>query len=67
MKRVICKSGIEGWQSRLREAYDSFEEFKRYCELYDLHTKLDYKTPEAAWAFNPIIQGSVNPSDYRRA
>lgn len=65
MKRVICKSGIEGWQCRLKKNYGSFGEFKGYCEVQGLHTRLGFKTPAAAWKANPLIQGSVIPDDYR--
>jgi hypothetical protein len=67
MKQVKCKSGLTGWQARLRKVYDSFVEFSRLCEIYNLHIRLGYKSPETAWRYNPTIQGSVNPSDYRKA
>ena len=64
MKRVICKSGIKGWQMRIRKAYASCEEFISYATTYGLHTRLGFETPEAAWEANPLIQGSVIPADY---
>lgn len=64
MKRVKCKSGIEGYQCRLQENYTSLEEFIQYSETFGLHKKLGYETPEKAWNDNPVIQGSVNPSDF---
>ena len=63
-KTVICKSGIRGWQGKLRDQYDSFEEFESWCQTYNLHIRLGYKTPRGAWMSNPVIQGSVNPDDY---
>lgn len=66
MKRVICRSGLRGWQARLRSVYSSFEEFSSYCELYGNHTRLGYASPVTAWRANPVVQGSVNPTDYRR-
>lgn len=66
MKRVKCKSGIEGWQCRLQENYTDFTEFQIYAELWLLHLRLSYKTIRGAWRANPLIQGSVNPSDFRR-
>jgi hypothetical protein len=66
MKQVVCKSGLKGWQGRLRTMYASFEEFNNYCAIYNNHTRLGYKNPENAWRFNPLIQGSVNPGDYRK-
>lgn len=66
MSRAKCKSGLEGWQGRLQENYVHFAEFKMFAELYDLHHKLGYVTPKAAWEANPVVQGSVNPSDFRK-
>ena len=54
------------WKSKLRKVYANLEEFKAYCEIYNLHTRLGYKTPENAWRYNPMIQGSTNPSDYKK-
>lgn len=65
-KQVKCKSGITGWQDRLRKVYSSFEEFESYCAIYGIHIRIGYKSPAAAWKFNPLIQGSVIPSDLRR-
>ena len=66
MKQVICKSGLVGWRGRLQENYVSFGEFKSYCGMYKLHTRIGFATPEAAWKANPLIEGSVNPDDLRR-
>ena len=64
MKQVICKSGLKGWQDRLRSNYDSLEEFKAWSDIYGLAKRLGFKTAEAAWKANPTVQGSVEPSDY---
>jgi hypothetical protein len=53
-----------GWRSRLRNVYMDFEDFKNYCEYYNIHKRLGYKTPESAWRYNPMVEGSVNPRDY---
>jgi len=66
MIEVKCKSGLTGWQERLQKVYDSREEFIACSEMYGLHTRLGFKTPEDAWEMNPLIQGSVEPSDYCR-
>jgi hypothetical protein len=63
MKIVKCKSGIKGWQCRLQKNYESFEEFKSYSETFGIAERLGFKSPEEAWKKNPIIQGSVIPSD----
>ena len=65
-KQVRCNSGLMGWQARLRTVYSSFEEFKSYSEMYGNHRRLGFKTPETAWRANPLIQGSVDPCDYRK-
>jgi len=66
MKRVKCQSGLSGWQSRLRSVYSSFEEFEAYSGLYGIYGRLRYSSPEAAWEANPVVQGSVIPSDYKK-
>lgn len=67
MKHVKCKSGLTGWQCRLRANYDrSFAQFESYDRTYNLAKRLGYKTAANAWKANPLIQGSVNPSDFRK-
>jgi hypothetical protein len=63
---VRCKSGITGIRYRLQDSYSSFEQFEDYCEIYNLHTRLGYKTPKSAYRNNPMIESSVNLSDFRR-
>lgn len=52
------------WTSRLRANYADYEEFEHYSDTYGLHTRLGYKTPQAAWEANPMVKGSVNPEDF---
>jgi hypothetical protein len=66
MARVICRSGLGGWRCRLRRNYASFAEFEAYSETYGLHGRLGFKSAEAAWEANPVVEGSVEPSDFRR-
>ena len=66
MKRVICKSGLSGWRARIQENYSCFAEFKSYSVNYGLHTRLGYKSLKALWIANPLVEGSVNPSDFRK-
>jgi hypothetical protein len=66
VKTVTAQSGLKGWRGHLQENYAHFAEFKMYSELYDLHHRLGYKTPKAAWNANPEVEGSVHPSDYRK-
>ena len=66
MKRVICASGIEGWQCRLRENYEGcFDAFRAYDEIYGIAGRLGFETAPAAWEANPVIPGSVIPEDLR--
>lgn len=66
MKTIKTKSGITGYRCRLQENYSSFREFENYSEIYGLHIRLGYKSAKTAWAKNPTIEGSTNPSDYRK-
>ena len=66
VKEIRCKSGVMGSRYRLRYCYNSFEEFKGLCDILNLHGRLGYKTPETAWRYNPMVESSVNPSDYRK-
>lgn len=63
MKRVKCKSGLIGWQCRLRQTYGTLEEFADYCRVYAIDHRLGFASPEEAWGCNPIIKGSIIPSD----
>jgi hypothetical protein len=65
MKQVTCWSGIKGWRERLQKVYASCDEFIHYSELYSLHIRLGFHTPEEAWTANPLIEGSVIHTDYR--
>jgi hypothetical protein len=62
-----CPSGLTGWKARLQTVYSSLAEFESYAEIYALHTRLGYRSPRSAWRANPMVRGSVNPSDYGRA
>lgn len=67
VRRVKCDSGLPGWQCRLRENYSSYDEFEAFSETYGLAERLGFDSPLDAWDANPLIQGSVEPSDYRVA
>lgn len=70
--RVRCKSGVMGWRTRLRNIYAvtgvnaGFDEWLSYSAAYELSNRLGYKHARAAWNANPVIEGSVNPSDFRK-
>jgi hypothetical protein len=61
-----CKSGLTGWQGRLHTVYLDLDEWKAYCRNYGLHRRLGYRSAVATWRANPVVQGSVDPSDYRK-
>ncbi len=66
-KQHKCDSGITGWKGKLQDQYSDFAEFEHLCEIYSIHTRVGYKTPQEAWDANPVIQGSVIPSDLRKS
>ena len=63
---IKCKSGLRGWQGRLREVYRNFDEFEAYCATHAIHMRLGFKDIRQCWLKNPKVQGSVNPADLRR-
>ena len=64
MKRITkCKSGLTGWQCKLQKNYENFLQFEAYCETYNIHKRLGFKTAMEAWSKNPVIRGSVLPDD----
>lgn len=65
-RRVFCASGLPGWRAHLQQNYSSLEVFKAWDETYGLHGRLGFKTSEEAWEANPVIEGSVDPKDFRR-
>jgi hypothetical protein len=64
--RVRCKSGLIGWRTRLQNNYDDFDEWEHWSDIYGLASRIGYGTASAAWACNPIVEGSVNVSDFRK-
>jgi hypothetical protein len=65
MKRVKCDSGIMGWKDRLQKVYHNFEEFQSYSQMYGISKRLGFKSDQAVWKKNPIVQGSVNTTDLK--
>ena len=61
--QAVCESGLIGWKCNLQENYNSFQEFKEFCRVYAIHTRLGYKSMKKAWEENPLIKGSSIPSD----
>ena len=57
---------MKTWTSRLRKVYSSFDEWKKFDEIYGLHERLGYKSTLTAWRANSIIGGCADPNDYGR-
>ena len=64
--RVRCKSGLMGWRTRLRNNYWNAREWSINSDTFGLAERLGYKSGTDAWNANPVIEGSVEPSDFRR-
>jgi len=63
---VKMRSGITGWRTRLQNNYANRAEFREYAETFGLMNRMEgYIFVADAWNDNPIIEGSVNPSDFR--
>lgn len=63
--KVVCESGIRGWRDYLQANYEDQELWIMYSETYGLAHRLGYESAEEAWDDNPLIEGSVIPSDFR--
>lgn len=65
-KQVQCDSGMQGTSISLHENYDnSFSIFADYCQDLGIHERLGFASPVEAWKYNPVIQVSTIPSDFR--
>ncbi len=62
----IKKQLNEMWKDRLQNIYSNKEEWLRYDENYGLSQRLGYDDPNQAWEENPLIQGSIDPKDYKK-
>ncbi len=50
----------------LQSCYDNFQEFESYDNIFSLADRLRFKGELIdLWNMNPVIQGGVNPSDYK--
>jgi hypothetical protein len=56
----------EMWKARLQDNYENrFDIWEKYDETYGLAERLGFKSAKEAWDANPIIQGSVDPKDFK--
>lgn len=65
MKAITLPSGRRGWRAHLQENYVNFSEFNNHCSNYLFHERLGFSTPASAWKANPIVQGGIDPSDFK--
>lgn len=64
-KRLAVNNYVaRGWHDKLRNVYANKEEWIAYAEMYGLHKKLGFDTPEEAWDENPHIKGGTDPGEY---
>jgi hypothetical protein len=63
--RIRTFTGIMGWRGKLQVVYRTLNEWKFYARTYKLHRKLR-GSMQGLWNENPVIEGSVNPLDFRR-
>lgn len=64
MRRVRCKSGQMGMRQRLQARYEfNYDAWESYSNMYGLAQRLGGETKEL-WDKNPIVDSSVNPSDF---
>lgn len=56
-----------GSRYHLRYAYTDFSEWEQFSDIYGLAKRLGYDSALDAWVANPIVEGSINPSDFRVA
>jgi hypothetical protein len=65
MRHVRCLSGVRGERYFLHEGWDSLQDYKQYDSLYRLSKRLGFKKAKEVWNLNPVVESSVNPSDFR--
>jgi len=63
MRRVRCRSGLMGWQERLQKVYGSLQSFRQWNSLYGIAKRLGFRSAVSAWRANPVVRGSVSPTD----
>lgn len=61
---ITLRSGRKGWRHRLRDNYhNDFSAWETCADCYGLADRLGMSIEEA-WEENPIIEGSVDPTDF---
>lgn len=59
------QSGLKLWRARVRTTYRTLAELRSYNRIYGIAKRLGYRNALTLWRDNPMIGGSVNPSDFR--
>lgn len=52
------------WFNTVQKNYESLEELKAYDESFSIVARCGFESAEEMWKKNPVIGGSVNPSDF---
>lgn len=56
------------WHDKIQNVYNSFDEFKKYDEIYGLFDRINrsgnWRTLRQMWNDNPVIQGGTNPANF---
>ena len=61
------KSGLSGWQAKVQQVYSDFAEFMAYCETYEIHKQLGFKSIIRCWNKNPLMNGTVVVGSLKQA
>jgi hypothetical protein len=55
---------MKTWKSRVRGFYHSLAELEQCDKTYGIAMRCGYKSAEDLWVANPMIGGSIDPSDF---
>lgn len=55
---------MKTWKARVQDTYDSVTELAAFNACYNVAQRCGYVTAQEMWDANPVIGGSVDPSDF---
>lgn len=55
---------MKTWKARVQSTYESLKELRQYNRVYAVAKRCGYRSAKAMWEANPVIGGSVDPSDF---
>lgn len=55
------------WRNRVQKTYVSLEKLREYNRYLGVANRCGYKNAKEMWDDNPVIQGSINPEDFRKS